>query len=483
MAKKSIAKNYLYNLVYQVLILVLPIITTPYISRTLGATNIGIYSYTYSILSYFLLFGALGVAMYGQREIAYIAEKKEERKKVFWEIVSFRAITMLFAICVYAIFFMVSNKYSIYYRIWCLELVATAVDISWFFQGIEEFKKTVIRNVLVRIISVALIFILVKNGQDLIKYITIYAIADLVGNLSLWAYLPKYFKGVKVKSIELKKHIMPIVFLFIPQISGQVYNMLDKTMIGRMIEDKSEVGFYEEAIKVIRVLVTIVSSLGIVMVSRMANVFATGDKEKLKEYLKKSLKFTFLLGVPMSFGVAAVAKAFVPIFLGGGFDKTIILMEILSPIVIRCGMSSVIGYQYLLPVKRQKEYTLSIVVGIIINFLLNYILILKYNSIGASVATVVSQLAVCFIQVYIIRKDLGAREIVKDNYKYIVSGTIMFLICIFIKSTWGANLKTMIIQILIGMISYVVCLLVLRDKYFKELLFRIKLILESRRKR
>ena len=160
MAKKSITKNYIYNLVYQVLILVLPLVTTPYIARTLGAENIGIYSYTYSILSYFILFGALGVAMYGQREIAYAGNDGEKRKKIFWEIILFRAITVCISLTLYAIFFMRGTQYNVYYRIWALELVATALDIGWFFQGMEEFKKTVLRNVLVRLISVSLIFIL-----------------------------------------------------------------------------------------------------------------------------------------------------------------------------------------------------------------------------------------------------------------------------------------------------------------------------------
>ena len=477
MARKSITKNYIYNLIYQILILVLPLITTPYISRVLGPENIGIYSYTYSILSYFLLFGALGVSMYGQREIAYMGEDNSKRKKVFLEIILFRFITFLIAFIVYGIFFMRNSQYGIYYRIWALELLATAFEIGWFFQGMEEFKKTVVRNVLVRLVSVTLIFVLVKNEQDLIKYITIYAITDLVGNLSLWAYLPKYFKGVKINKINIRSHFAPIILLFIPQIAGQVYNMLDKTMIGKMIEDKSEVGYYEEALKVIKVLVTIVSSLGIVMVSRMASVFASGENDKVKDYLKKSFQFTFILGIPMTFGIISISEAFVPIFFGPGFDKTIILMNVLSPIVVLCGLSSVMGYQYLLPTKRQKEYTISVFIGIIINFILNYILILKHNSIGASVATVISQIIVCLVQFYIIRKDMSIRELIKISYKYIIAGIIMLAVCLAIKYFLGIGLKVMAIQIVAGMIVYFISLLIMKDEYLNMLLFRLKLLI------
>ena len=477
MANKSITKNYIYNLIYQILILILPLITTPYISRVLGATNIGIYSYTYSIVSYFTLFGALGVAMYGQREIAYAGEDSKKRKKIFFEIVIFRFITVFIAFLVYAMFFMKTGEYSIYYRIWALELAGTAVEISWFFQGMEEFKKTVVRNVLVRLISVALIFILVKNQNDLIKYITIYTIADLIGNLSLWVYLPKYFKGIKIENINAKRHIVPVILLFIPQIAGQVYNMLDKTMIGRIIADKSEVGYYEEAIKVIKVLVTIVSSLGIVMVPRMASVFASGEDEKVKDYLKKSFQFTFLLGIPMTFGILSVSKAFVPIFFGAGFDKTVILMNVLCPIVVLCGLSSVIGYQYLLPTKRQKEYTISIVIGIIVNFILNYIMIKLWKSVGASIATVISQLIVSGVQVYLVRKDISVKELFELSYKYIISGIIMLIVCLLLKVLLGITLKAMVLQVLAGIIIYFVSLMLMKDEYLDMILYRLKLII------
>ena len=481
MAKKSITKNYIYNLIYQILILVLPLVTTPYISRVLGPTNIGIYSYTYSILSYFLLFGALGVSMYGQREIAYIGEDNNKRKKIFFEIITFRFITIIIALLVYAIFFMGKEKYGIYYRIWAIELLATSLDIGWFFQGMEEFKKTVIRNVLVRLASVTLIFILVKNEQDLIKYITIYAIADLLGNLSLWAYLPKYFKGIKVNNINIKRHIAPIILLFIPQIASQVYNMLDRTMIGKMIEDKAEVGYYEEAMKVIKVLVTIVCSLGIVMVSRMASVFATGEKDKVRDYLRKSFQFTFILGIPMVFGIISISEAFVPIFFGPGYEKTVILMNIMSPTIVLCGLTSVMGYQYLLPTKRQKEYTISIFIGIIFNFILNYILIIYYKSNGASVATVVSQTIVCLVQLYIIKNDMSIKELIKISYKYVIAGLVMLATCLTIKHLLGISLKVMVLQIIIGMIVYFISLLLMKDEYLKVILYRLKLIIRRKK--
>jgi len=477
MAKKSITKNYIYNLIYQVLTLVLPLITTPYLSRVLGATPIGIYSYTYSIVSYFLLFGALGVALYGQREIAYVNADKEKRKKVFWEIVSCRFVTMFIAMIIYYVFFVRTGDYKVYYRIWFMELIATAFDISWFFQGLEDFKKTVIRNVAVRIISVTLIFVLVKKPEDLIKYITIYAIADLVGNLSLWLYLPKYFKGVKIGKVRTFAHLPAIILLFIPQIANQVYNLLDKTMIGKIITDKSEVGFYEQGQKVIRVLLTLVTSLGIVMIPRMASTFASGDKEKIVDYMKKSFKFVFFLAFPIVFGLISVSASFVPIFFGPGYEKVIILLNVISPTIILTGMANVIGTQYLLPTKRQKEYTTTIVIGLVINFILNYILINLYNSIGASIATVVSELVVVIAQMYVIRKDINPKEIIKLSYTYVLAGSIMFGVTLILKRVLDVGPKAIVIQIISGVLVYIFMLWILKDEYLKLFINKGKAII------
>ena len=477
MPKKSITKNYIYNLVYQILTLILPLITTPYISRVLEAEKIGIYSYTYSILSYFLLFGALGVALYGQREIAYAGDDKVKRKKSFWEIQICRFFATFIASVIYFIFFMRAGEYSIYYRIWFLELVAIGIDISWFFQGIEEFKKTVTRNTVVRIISVILIFVLVKTPEDLIKYITIYAVADLIGNLSLWLYLPKYFKGIKIKNINAFVHLPAIILLFIPQIASQIYNLLDKTMIGNMIADKAEVGYYEQAQKVIRVLLTIVTSLGTVMIPRMASTFASGDNKKLFEYMRKSFKFVFFLAFPIMFGIMSISKSFVPVFFGEGYEKVVILINVMAPTILLNGMANAIGTQYLLPTKRQKEYTIAIVSGLLINFILNYILIKLYYSLGASIATIISELLVVGIEFYVIRKDMNVKKVIKSGINYILSGGIMLIFSILIQSILGINIYTMIVQIIIGILVYVISLWILKDEYLKMFINRGKNIL------
>ncbi len=472
--KKSIAKNYIYNLTYQILIVILPLITTPYISRVLGAENIGIYSYTVSITTYFILLGSLGIAMYGQREIAYLQEKPEQYTKTFWEIVIVRFITMSISMLVFYFTFVQGNQYQVYYAILLLELFSNCIDISWFFQGLEDFKKTVIRNIVVKIISIICIFIFVKSPNDLAKYIWIYTLSILIGNASLWAYLPKFLKKVKIKELNIVRHIKPTIGLFIPQIATKIYTVLDKVMIGSIITNKAEVGYYEQSQNIVKMLLTIVTSLGTVMVSRMANTFINGEKEKLLEYMKRSFNFVYLLAFPIMFGVIAVSKYFVPIFFGDGYEKVSVLMNIISPILLAIGLSNVIGTQYLLQTKRQKEFTASVVAGAIINFTINMLLIKKYASIGASIGTVIAETFVTIIQFIFVKKEIDIVDIIKLSIKYLVSSLVMFAVCVFIGIVMGKGMLCVALQIVIGVLVYGVCLLVLKDEFVYSIIYKMK---------
>ena len=456
------------------MIIIVPLITTPYLSRVLGAENIGIYSYTLSITTYFILLGSLGVSTYGQREIAYVRDNKKLRTKTFIEILIMRTITLMISTIIFYFSFASNGEYGMYYKILLLEIIANMIDISWFFQGQEEFKKTVIRNTIVKFISVVCIFLFVKTQNDLSKYFLIYVLSTLLGNFSLWLYLPKYIQRIRIKELRIWKHFKPTIELFIPQIAMQIYTVLDKTMIGSIVEDKSEVGFYEQAQKIIKLLVTIATALATVMVPRMANTFANGEKDKLKEYLNKSFKFVLLLVFPLMLGIISIANKFVPIFYGEGYEKVIYLIIVISPIILAIGLSGVMGTQYLLPTKQQKKYTISVVVGSIVNFIFNMIFINLWQSIGASIATVIAEFTVTGIQFYLMRKEIKLLDVLKMAKKYCIAGIIMFCISIMIGILIKDNLLSIIIQIGISAIVYIGILLLMKDELVLEGIEKIR---------
>lgn len=464
--KKSITKNYLYNLLYQILVLIVPLITTPYISRVLGAENIGIYSYTLSISAYFILFGTLGIALYGQREIAFHQKDRLRYSKIFWEIIVLRIITMTISIIIFYFTFVSSNNsYHVYYKILILELLGNMVDISWFFQGLEEFKKTITRNMMVKVISVCCIFIFVKSRNDLLIYFMIYALSLLVGNMSLWMYLPKFLEKIKIRELKIVRHLKATILLFIPQIAVQIYTLLDRTMIGTIVVDKQEVGFYEQSQKIVKILLTIITSLGTVMMPRIASTFANGDREKVTNYMEKSFNIVFLLAFPLIIGICVIADAFVPIFFGEGYERVSILIKVMSPIILLIGMSNVLGTQYLLPTKRQREYTLSVVGGAMINLMMNSMLIPRYGAVGAAIGTILAEMTVTGIQMKYTKKDFCWKNIVSISKKYVTSSLIMLIICEIVKNATSNMQSSIILQIIIGIVSYGTSLILLKDQF------------------
>ena len=472
--KKSVTKNYIYNLAYQILIIILPVITTPYISRVLGVENIGIYSYTLSISAFFILFGSLGIALYGKREIAYMQKDKKRYTIAFWEILILRVITMSISLLIFGLTFARNGEYQNYFKILILEIIANCIDISWFFQGLEEFKKTVIRNMIVKIVSVVCIFVFVKTREDLTKYFIIYVLSMLIGNGSLWLYLPRFLTKVKLNELNVKKHFKPTFSLFLPQIAVEIYTILDRTMIGLIVDDKSEVGFYDQSQKIIKMLLTVITSLGTVMLPRIANNFANGKKKKIAKYMKKSFNMVFFLSFPMIFGIISVSAIFVPKFFGEGYEKVAILMNVISPIILFIGLSNVIGTQYLLPTKRQKEFTISVVFGAVINFIINMSLIWNHGAIGASIGTVIAEFSVTAVQIYFVRKDFNVWKILKSSKNYLFASLIMFVVCLVIRSIVRKPYFSMALQVAIGGIVYLAILIILEDKFVFEIIDRIR---------
>lgn len=462
---KSIVKNYFYNLTFQIISIILPIITTPYVSRVLGAENIGIYGYTISIVTYFILFGSLGISMYAQREIAYIQDDKEKKSKLFYEILFLRFISLSISSILFYIFFVNGNNYQVYYRILLLELLANAIDISWFFQGMEEFKKTFTRNIIVKIISVVSIFVFIKSSDNLVLYFVIYVLSTLIGNASLWFYLPKYLTKIKISNINIIKHIKPTLALFIPQIAIQIYTVLDKTMIGKILGDMSEVGFYEQTQKIIKILMTIITSLSTVMVPRIAKCFADKEYNKIKEYMMKSFNFIFFLAFPMMFGLMSISNNFVPVFFGEGYEKVVMLLIIMSPILIAIPFSGTIGSQYLVASKRQKEFTISVIIGASVNFILNILLIYNYKSIGASIATVIAEFTVTFVQFYFIKKTISIKNVIAMCKNYLIAAIVMFIVCELIDCLIINVWYSMLLQIFIGGFVYIIVLVLFKDKF------------------
>ncbi len=468
--KKSIKKNYIFNTCYQLLLLIVPIVTTPYLSRVLGVENIGLNSFATAIVSYFTLFACLGTGTYGQRAVSYVQDDKEKRSKIFFETIIFRTVMVFVTLAFYGIFLVNTKDNIIIYLILSLNIVTCIFDITWFFQGLEEFQKTVTRNTIVKLLNIVFIFAFIKSESDLVIYIIGTAMLSFLGAISLWLYLPKYI--CKPTNIQPFKNYKTIIKLFIPTIAIQVYTILDKTMLGWFSGNNYiENGYYEQAEKIVKLCLTVVTSLSTVMISRIGNTFKNGNLDKLKNYMYRSYKFVWMFGIPIMFGIISIADFLVPILLGSGYEKVIILLPIFSVLVIAIGLSNVNGFQYFVPIGKENVLTLTVMVGAVSNLILNLILIPKYYSLGASIASIIAEILVTIVGfVYIYRsKQLSLRLIFSLSIKNIIAGVIMCVGVIFIKQFLSISILNLFFLILIGIIIYFLVLAILKDEMFRDL--------------
>ena len=290
----------------------------------------------------------------------------------------------------------------------------------------------------------------------------------------MWAYIPKLVGKVKVRELEIKKHIKPTIVLFLPQIATSVYTVLDKTMIGLLTGVEEEVAYYEQGQKIIKIVLTFITSLSTVMLPRVANLFQLQLLDEIKNYLKKSFRFALFLSFPMMFGLMAVSCNIVPWFFGAGYDRVIPNMSIIAPITVAISMSGIIGTQYLLPTGRQREYTISVLTGCAVNFFLNFLLIPHLLSIGAAVATVIAETSVTGVQVYFTRKDFKFGEIISNNKHYIISSLIMFIPTYLLARYLPSSIVNTFICVAVGGLIYVGLLFVLKDETLLEAVSKIK---------
>lgn len=447
---KSLQKNFLYNVLYQILLVILPLITAPYISRTLGATAVGVYSYTYSVAYYFLLIAMLGIGNHGNRSIAAVRDDRKKLNKTFSSIYSLQVITFSIAILAYAIYlvlFVKDNRLIVLLQL--IYVTSGLFDIGWLFFGLEQFKLTVARNTLIKISTVVLMFVFVHKPSDLWKYTLIMSAGTLFSQAYLWLYVKKYVSFEKCSVKEITSNIKPVLILFIPVLAYSIYKVMDKIMLGNM-SSYDQVGFYNNAEKIINIPMGIITALGTVMLPRMSNIVANGDKKRVDDYIRISAKLVTLLSSAIAFGLMGVSSVLAPVFFGDEFIACGEIIRLLSVTVFFIAWANVIRTQYLIPNKRDSIYLTSTMVGAILNLIINWMLIPKYQANGAAFGTIVAEFSVMLVQMVAVKNELPMRKYIMSYSPILIIGLIMAVLVDRIGIKLGVSVSTLAIQILAG---------------------------------
>ena len=469
---QSIRKNVALSTFYQILCIITPIITTPYITRVLGRGGVGIYSYTSANVMFFSLFAGLGTASYGTREIARCRDYPEERSRTFWEIELLTVCTSLASLLAYGVFLALAKEDRVYYAVLSLMIINTMMDIHWFFGGMEQFQYLVRQNTIFRLLGVVLLFVLVRKKEDLLIYIALMTVTNFLATLSMWLYLPRFLVKIDRKQLRIRRHFKETLIYFIPTIATSIYTVLDKTLIQAITHDTYQNAYYEEATKLVNVVKAVTfTSLNTVLGSRIAYLFKEERFEEIRERIADSINYIFFIGIGAAVGLVAVSVRFIPWYLGEEFRETVPVLILLSPVVIIVGISNCLGSQFFTPGGYRRESARYIIAGSCVNFCMNMIFIPHLGSIGAVIGTLVAETTITALYVRHDRGYLTVGQMLYYSWKKLIAAGCMFALIFMINRFVKSEFLSVILDIAAGGITYLLVLALLRDSFIERILF------------
>jgi O-antigen/teichoic acid export membrane protein len=423
-----VKKNGIYAALFYFVSMLLPLILAPYAVRVLGANSIGEISYAQAIFIYFQLLAGLGSATYGQRLIAKSLKNRVTLSKAFLEIWLLKIILGLLGIIVFIVSINGLNlplKILLYVQI--VDLAINFVDIAWFYHGIQDFKKVIFKQFLIKIFTVILVLIFVNNEDDGFIYLLCFSVPTFLGYLLMWKNIKNHIDFTQILNLKPFRHLGGIFLLFIPYLAILLFAYVDRLLIGAITNDMSQVGFYDMSFKFVAISIGLTAAISSVLAPNIANAHANNQNDYIKDTLGKALEVSLFFGVIAFLCLYLMAPHFMVWFLGYEFISTIKILQVLSFVALFKAISILLGSGLMIAVKRDKKYILCIWGALSINILLNLLLIKSYGVIGASVATVISE-GLLVISLIIINKDFLSREILKNFYVFVASALPVLVI-------------------------------------------------------
>ena len=460
------------NVILKMSSFIFPLITFPYVSRVLGAVGNGKVSFATSVIYYFSMIATLGIPTYGVKICAQYREDKEKLSKTVKELLIIESLAMIVSYIIFfiALYFVPRlREEKTLMLINSTTILLTVFGVEWFYQSIEQYDYITFRNLVFKIISISLMFLLVHETEDYILYGAINVLGTVGSNILNILRLRKLVDFKTKCTIQLSQHIRPVFMLFMLSAASMVYTSLDTTMLGFM-KDDAAVGYYNAAVKLKNILVSLVTSLGTVLLPRLSNSLANKDMTAFNRLIKKSFNFVLLMSIPLTIYCIIEASDCINFLAGSGYQQAILPMQLISIAIIFIGLSNIIGIQILIPFGKENLTVISTVVGAIVNIILNSILIPLYSATGAALATTIAELSVLLVQVYFIRSHLNNMLQIQNIIKIFISGIVATLILltnnyfIHIDSTFFSIIETG----LLFFISYGIILIITREQITQE---------------
>ena len=471
-AKRGLKSNFVYNFISQILTLLIPLITTPYLARVLHETGNGQISYASSIITYFTLFATLGFDTYGQRQIAACQDDKEKKSRIFWEVCILKSCCTVIAFAVLcSILFTVGfgETYNRLILLLSIQVIAIPLDIQFLFRGDEDFRSIAIRTIVMRLIGLVCIFVFVKDEGDTWVYALCLSVSTIASNLIMWPSLIKRIQKCRLLKQSLLSHIKPSLLIFLPMVAVTLYSVFDKTMIGLMAENPDyENGCYEQAYKLNSVALLLITIISPVMMSRNAHDYKNGDMESVTRHLYQASNYVWMMGVPLIVGFAVLSDSLRSWFLGDGYTEVSMLLMVMSVRFISSGFAEIFGTQLFIAIGKEKYQTIATAIAAIVNIAINFFLIPILGALGAAIATAICEVTVTImLAIFAYRLHIVSfRKIIFSSWKYIFSAAVMFVPIFFMQRWLGNGMWQFFVIMIVGIITYALMLFIVRDKFF-----------------
>lgn len=436
---RSVKFNFVMNFIMTASSILFPLVTFPYISRVLLSEGNGKIAFASSVITYFTMFASLGIPTYGIRACAKVRDDKDKLSKTVQELMIINSGTMFIVCLVYIASIILVPKFSAEKELFIVNgigMVLNMFAMTWLYNALEQYAYITAVNLLVKIISLVFMFLLVRRPEDYIIYGAITMMASSASYVFNFFYAKKFISFKKCGKYDLAVHMKPILVFFAMAAATNVYTNLDVVMLGFMKTD-TDVGYYNAAIKVKTILVTLITSLGTVLLPRLSYYVKKDRKEEFYRIIGKAMNFVAVLGVPLTVYFALFAEESILFLAGADFKGAVLPMIILMPTILLIGLSNITGIQVLTPQNREKQVLYSILWGAAIDFLLNLILIPRYASSGAAIATVIAELAVLIVQcIYlhdILKRITSQVSFLKIAFATIAAGVIGYAVKMFVE--------------------------------------------------
>lgn len=469
---KLLHKNFVFNILLGVTNIIVPLIVFPYISEILEPDGVGITSFAVSLASTFVILGSLGIPIYGIREIAKAKESDQELSKTFSEIVSIQVIWLVFTLLIYFFWIFFTNTFQHESEIKLasfFHIVGLIGMINWFFQGIEKYKFITVVNIIVKGLTIVLLFVLVKNREDYWIYYWVLVGSTIVGSIISLSYGLQFVR-FRTTNLNLQKHIKPIGILFSTQIAIGIYVNLDILFLKYFSTDE-QVGLYTAASKIIKISLLIVTSLGTVLIPKISQLIEKNQFNEIQKTIEKSLQFVLFIGCPIMILLVVLAPEIIQIFAGDQFLFSVGLIQLLTPLIFFIGMSTVFGLQILVPFQKEKQLLFAVSIGAVVSVILNSVLIPKYQSEGAVYTIVITELIIMICTYYYAKKALSFKYPYKKGLTYIALSALFIPISILLHKSFDAFLYISIVSIC-SFVLYIIGLYLIKDAFFMNTILR-----------